>query len=357
MLVSDRAATAARRGRPQPRPNRPMPDAPQRVLLTGAAGFIGSHFAQRVLGEGIEVVGLDNLCDFYDPAAKRRNLDAVASTGGGFSFVEADLRDRAAVLAAVAEHRPDTVVHLAAMAGVRPSIERPDLYTAVNLDGTVNLLDAAVEHGVGRFVFASSSSVYGNNEKVPFAETDRVDYPISPYAATKKAGELICHTYWHVHRLPIVALRFFTVFGPRQRPDLAISKFLRLVADGRPIPMFGDGSTSRDYTFIADIVAGVRASMLHCSPDMPLPDAEGGGATGYRVYNLGGSSPVSLKEMIDTVGRVTGRAVKVEARPMQPGDVNRTYADVSRAAAELGYAPTTSLEAGMAAQWDWMRSP
>jgi len=327
------------------------------VLITGAAGFIGSHLTESYLADGHTVVGVDNFCDFYAESAKRANLSRAMSHER-FTLVEADIRDRGAVLEAFAQHRPGVVVHLAAMAGVRPSIERPDYYTSVNLDGTVNLLDAAVAVGVERFAFASSSSVYGNNPKVPFAETDNVDHPISPYAATKKAGELLCHTYWHVHGLPIVALRFFTVFGPRQRPDLAISKFLKLVAEGKTIPMFGDGSTSRDYTYVDDIVAGVRAAAAHCGAAMPYPEAAGGrgpASGGFRIYNLGGSSPVSLKDMIATIGDVVGKAPKVERMPMQPGDVDRTYADVSRSRAELGYEPTTALAEGIARQWAWMR--
>jgi UDP-glucuronate 4-epimerase len=330
---------------------------PQTILITGVAGFIGSHLADAYLAAGHRVVGLDNFCDFYDETIKRTNL-TDAMKHDGFTLVEADIRDRAAVLDAFTTHKPDIVVHLAAMAGVRPSIERPDYYTAVNLDGTVNLLDAAVAMNVGRFAFASSSSVYGNNAKVPFAETDNVDHPISPYAATKKAGELLCHTYWHLHGMPIVALRFFTVFGPRQRPDLAISKFLKLVRDDQEIPMFGDGSTSRDYTYISDIIDGVRKAVDHCSTEMPAPErgdgASGGATTGFRVYNLGGSSPVSLKEMIATIGEAVGRTPRIKQLPMQPGDVNRTYADVTRAQNELGYAPATSLAEGVKQQWDWL---
>lgn len=313
------------------------------TLITGAAGFIGSHLAERLLANGQRVVGLDNFNDFYDPQIKRASAGAL-NTHDRFEMVDADIRDRALVMQALAAHRPKTIVHLAAMAGVRPSIENPALYTAVNLDGTVNLLDAAIASDCERFVFASSSSVYGNNEKVPFAEEDRVDHPISPYAATKKAGELICHTYAHLHDLPMTCLRFFTVFGPRQRPDLAIHKFLRLVSEENPIPMFGDGSTSRDYTYVDDIVDGIVGAIDTC-----------GQIERFRIYNLGGSSPVSLREMIDTVGRVTGKPAKIDHKPMQPGDVDRTYADVSRAKAELGYEPRVSLEEGIARQWAWMQ--
>jgi len=324
--------------------SRPEPQArplPTPVLVTGAAGFIGSHLTERLLALGVRVVGVDNFCDFYDPAIKRRNL-ATALASGGFELVEADIRDAAAMDATVARTRPGAIVHIAAMAGVRPSIQRPRLYSEVNLDGTVSLLDAAARHGVERFVFASSSSVYGNNPKVPFAEDDPVDHPISPYAATKRAGELLCHSWHHLYRLPVACLRFFTVFGPRQRPDLAISKFLRMVRDGEDLPVFGDGSTSRDYTYVDDIVDGVLAAMQRIE--------------GFRIYNLGGSSPHSLTELIDTVGRVTGIAPRLKRLPMQAGDVERTFADVRRAADELGYAPKVSLEEGIARQWAWMRT-
>lgn len=314
----------------------------QTILITGAAGFIGSHLCERLVDTGHRVVGFDNFCDFYERSRKEANLDAKLRRHERFTLIEADIRDRDAVFAAFGEHKPDHVIHIAAMAGVRPSIENPKYYTEVNLDGTVNLLDAAVATGCGRFVFASSSSVYGNNEKVPFAEADPVDYPISPYAATKRSGELICHTYHHLHGLAIACLRFFTVFGPRQRPDLAISKFLRLVADDKPIPMFGDGSTSRDYTYIDDIIDGIVAACEH------IP------THGYRIWNLGGSSPVTLREMIRTIGRVVGREPRIDPKPMQPGDVDRTYADVSRSEAELGYGPKVSFEQGVRRQWQWL---
>jgi len=318
------------------------------ILITGAAGFIGSHLVDRLLATTeAQIVGLDNFCDFYDPQIKRKHI-APALTNDRFTLVETDLRDRQAILDCFATHKPTKVVHLAAMAGVRPSIENPALYTAVNLDGTTHLLDASIANDCQGFVFASSSSVYGNNPKVPFAETDNVDNPISPYAATKKAGELIGHTYHHLYQLPFIGLRFFTVFGPRQRPDLAISKFLQIVAKGETIPMFGDGTSSRDYTYIDDIIEGVVASIDKADPsntDHP-----------YRIYNLGGSSPVTLKEMIDTVSRVVGKPANIEQHPMQAGDVNRTWADLDRSNQELGYQPSTSLEVGITKQWDWLQT-
>jgi UDP-glucuronate 4-epimerase len=293
-----------------------------------------------LIAEGCRVVGLDNLCDFYNPAAKRGNLRAIAGHDR-FELEEAEIRDTGHVAELFERHRPDAVVHLAAMAGVRPSIESPAHYAAVNVDGTVNLLDAAVARSVGRFVFASSSSVYGNNEKVPFAEDDPVDHPISPYAATKKSGELICHTYAHLYGLPIACLRFFTVFGPRQRPDLAIGKFMRRIAADQPIPVYGDGSTSRDYTYIDDIIAGVRAALDRCDR--------------YRVYNLGHSEPVALSEMIAAIERVLGKEARIERHPIPGGDVRRTFADLTRARAELGYEPRIGFEEGLHRQWEWLR--
>ncbi len=311
------------------------------TLITGAAGFIGSTLSERLIAGGRRVVGVDNFCDFYARSRKEANVSGLRESSG-FELVEADIRDRSAMLGLFAAHRPDEVVHIAAMAGVRPSIEQPAYYTAVNLDGTVNLLDAAASHGASKFLFASSSSVYGNNRKVPFAESDRVDFPISPYAATKRAGELLCHTYWRLHGLPIFCLRFFTVFGPRQRPDLAISKFLRLMHAGEPLPFFGDGSTSRDYTYIDDIVDGVEAALARCDR--------------FDIFNLGGSAPVTLSELVATIEGVTGHSAELDRRPMQPGDVDRTYADLSHSGSELGYAPRVSLAEGIARQWAWMQA-
>ena len=312
----------------------------QSVLITGAAGFIGSSVAARLAGAGARVTGLDNYCDFYDPAIKRARAAGLRAEHG-VEIVEGDIRSRADVDRAFDAATPDAVIHIAAMAGVRPSIENPKLYTEVNLDGTVNMLDASVTAGVGRFLFASSSSVYGNNEKVPFSEDDPVDHPISPYAATKRAGELICHTYTHLHALPVTCLRFFTVYGPGQRPDLAIGKFMRLIHEGKPVPMFGDGTTSRDYTYIDDIVDGVLAALDRCA--------------GFNIYNLGGSSPVSLRELIDAIGSALGKTPRVEQLPMQPGDVERTFADTSRSARELGFESRVSLEEGLARQWASVR--
>ncbi len=323
----------------------PVVTQPQTILITGGAGFIGSTLADRLLEAGHAVVALDNFCDFYDPQLKRANI-APAMAHPRYSMVEADLRDREAVLDAVGTYQPDAVIHLAAMAGVRPSIENPSLYTAVNLGGTVNLLDAAVGHGVKKFLFASSSSVYGNAVKVPFSEADRVDLPISPYAATKKSGELICHSYHHLHALPILCLRFFTVYGPRQRPDLAISKFLQGIAQEREIPMFGDGTTSRDYTFVQDIVSGILAALEKCGSSPALS---------YGLYNLGGNQPISLRDLIQTIANVVGKPARIRTLPMQPGDVERTWADLTHSQADLGYAPTTPLAEGIAQQWAWMQ--
>jgi len=324
-----------------------MPDSSERILLTGAAGFIGSHTTERLLDSGCTVVGLDNFDAFYDPSIKRRNLAEVSRhrAASRFTLVEGDLCDGDTVARIFEKHRPTGVIHLAARAGVRPSIEQPALYAKVNVDGTTVMLEAARRSaGCTRFVMASSSSVYGNNPKVPFAETDDVNSPISPYAATKRACELIGHTYFHLYKLPVACLRFFTVFGPRQRPDLAIGKFIRFISTGEAVPMFGDGSTSRDYTFIDDIVTGVVASYDR------IPHH------GYRIWNLGGSTPVTLAEMVATIGRVVGKAPSIKHMPLQPGDVERTYADLTRSTAELGFRPTTPFQEGVRRQWTWYQS-
>src|SRR5215208_898623 len=312
------------------------------VLVTGGAGFIGSHLVARLLAEGRwRVSVVDDFNDFYDPALKRRNVAPHAGREG-FALREADIRDRAALEEVFKGAKFDVVVHLAARAGVRPSLAEPVLYAETNINGTVNLLELAREHGVRQFVFGSSSSVYGENEKVPFAEEDPVNRPISPYAATKAAGELLCHTYSHLFGLRCVCLRFFTVYGARQRPDLAIHKFARLISEGRPIPVFGDGTTRRDYTFVEDIVAGVRAAMDYEASD-------------YEVVNLGGSRTVSLSELIALLERELGQRAVIDRQPPQPGDVPQTYADVSKARRLLGYDPRTPIEEGIRRFVEWFK--
>ncbi len=316
----------------------------QTVIVTGAAGFIGSHSAEALLERGYRVIGVDNFCDFYDRSWKEMNLKSVGvgkGLGNRFEVEEIDITDGAAIDMLVAKAKPVAILHLAAMAGVRPSIEQPAYYARVNVEGTTHLLQAAVRHKVGKFLFASSSSVYGNMAKVPFSEEDPVSEPISPYAATKRSGELLCYTYWHLYKLPVFCLRFFTVFGPRQRPDLAIHKFTRLISRGEPVPFFGDGSTSRDYTYVEDIVNGIMLSLEKCDR--------------YRIYNLGGSDPVKLRELIDSLQKAIGKTAIIDRRPSQLGDVDRTFADLSRSSAELGYRPKVTLAEGLERFVEWFR--
>lgn len=314
------------------------------ILVTGAAGFIGSHVAQALLARGDGVVGVDNFDAFYDRAHKERNLEDIrAGSNGSIRFHEMDICEQSALTDIMRASGVTGVIHLAAKAGVRPSIEDPSGYARTNVMGTMSVQQAAAECGVDRLVIASSSSVYGNNERVPFTEDDIVDSPISPYAATKKACELVAHTHHHLTGMPTAMLRFFTVFGPRQRPDLAISKFMRLVSREETISMFGDGSTSRDYTYIDDIVRGVLSAYDR------IPEF------GYRVWNLGGDDPVRLDELIAKIGTVVGKEPRIEQRPMQPGDVDRTWADLARSGRELGYMPTTSIDDGLAQQWAWLQ--
>lgn len=310
----------------------------QNILVTGAAGFIGSHAAEALLQQGYRIIGVDNFCDFYDRKWKEMNLKSIKS-GEKVEVEEIDIIDGNAIDRLVAKTKPMAILHLAAMAGVRPSIEQPGYYARVNVEGTTHLLQAAVTHKVNKFIFASSSSVYGNLAQVPFREDAAVSEPISPYAATKRSGELLCYTFWHLYRLPVFCLRFFTVFGPRQRPDLAIHKFTRLISQGKPIPFFGDGSTSRDYTYVEDIVAGIVAAVEHCDR--------------YRIYNLGGSDPVTLKELIEELERAIGKPAIIDRKPAQLGDVERTFADLSRSRAELGYNPKVSLAEGLRRFGTW----
>jgi UDP-glucuronate 4-epimerase len=312
------------------------------VLVTGAAGFIGSHVSDALLARGDRVVGLDSFDDFYDPAAKERNLEG-ALDHAAFRLVRGDIRtpeDLAGLPDDV-----EAIIHLAARAGVRPSIEQPALYSDVNLMGTVRLLEWAKARGVRRFVFASSSSVYGNNEKVPFSESDPVDHPISPYAATKKAGEIICHAASHLDGIAMSCLRFFTVYGPRQRPDLAVHKFARILRGGGEIPMFGDGSTSRDYTYVDDTVSGVLGALEWVSR----------GGSPYGIFNLGNDRTISLAEMITTISDEMGVSPRIRQLPMQPGDVLRTHADIGLARRELGYQPATEFRLGVQRFLEWFR--
>jgi UDP-glucuronate 4-epimerase len=313
----------------------------KRICITGAAGCIGSHLTDRLLSRGFKVSGIDNFCDFYDPATKRKNL-AAALANQRFALVEGDIRDPGIVSHSVAGC--DAVVHLAAMAGVRPSLKDPALYQDVNVGGTLQVLDACRLEGVKNVIFASSSSVYGNNRKVPFSESDPVDHPISVYAATKKAGELLCHTYHAVWGLDITCLRLFTVYGPRQRPDLAIHKFSRLILEGKPIPIFGDGSMERDHTHIDDILQGLQAAI----------DRNPG--CGFRIINLGSDRPVRLDALVQAIETALGKEARIERQPVPQGDVRRTWADLTLARKLLGYQPRTTLEDGLAQFVDWLRS-
>lgn len=311
-------------------------------LVTGGAGFIGSHVAEHLLAAGHEVTVFDDLNPFYDPAIKRATLQVLERSGNGrFRFVQGDLVERASLDALFAGERIDQVIHLAARAGVRPSLQEPALYQRVNVEGTVNLLEAGRMAGVGKFILASSSSVYGVNAKVPFSEDDPIFQAISPYASSKLACEALGHTYHHVYGLDVVMLRFFTVYGPRQRPDLAIHKFARLIDSGRPVPVFGDGSTARDYTYVDDIVSGVLACTRR--------------QFGFGIYNLGESQTVTLLELIALLEQALGRKAVLDRQPLQPGDVPITYADISKARRDLGYDPRTKIAEGIPRFVEWFR--
>jgi UDP-glucuronate 4-epimerase len=314
------------------------------ICVTGAAGFIGSHLSERLCSRGDDVIGFDNFDLLYPRADKEKNLTKLRGEPK-FTFVEGDIRDAEALERVFAERHPEVVVHLAALAGVRPSLAEPARFADVNVTGTQRVFDASRAHGVARFVFGSSSSVYGRDSQPPFKESDPCLTPVSPYAATKRASELMLFTAHHLYAVDVTCLRFFTVFGPRQRPDLAIHKFARLMAAAKPIPMFGDGSTSRDYTYVDDIIDGVVAAI-----DQPRS-----GAPAFRVYNLGGSRTTTLKQLIDLVGKSIGMKPVIEALPEQPGDMQRTLADVTLSAKELGYAPKVSMDEGMRRFAEWWR--
>ena len=319
-----------------------------KALITGAAGFIGSHLSERLLDNGWTVVGVDNFDDFYDPQIKRRNV-GTSLQNKNFRLVEADIRDTLAMDKTLGDGI-EIIIHLAARAGVRPSIAQPILYADVNVNGTTVLLEAAKKHKVNRFIFGSSSSIYGNNEKVPFSEDDNVDFPISPYAATKKAGELICHTYHHLYGISITCLRFFTVYGPRQRPDLAIHKFAKLIEQNKPIPIYGDGTMMRDFTYIDDIIDGTVAAINHLSSHESRATSHE-----FNIYNLGESRPVSVNDLVVEIEKALGKKAVKEYLPPQPGDVERTYADVTKAVRDLNYKPSTAIQTGLAKFITWLR--
>jgi len=320
----------------------------QRVLLTGGAGFIGSHVAEALLRQGSDLTIVDSLDEFYAPAWKRSNLQEIRRTGD-YEFEQLDICNFEALRDVVRRVKPYAIIHLAARAGVRPSIEDPRLYERVNVAGTVNVLELCREFHVTRFVFGSSSSVYGATSHAPFSEDQVEMRPISPYAATKLAGELHCYTYAHLFSLPSVCLRFFTVYGPRQRPDLAIHKFTMLLETNKPLPIFGDGSTGRDYTYVDDIVAGVLAAMK-----MDLnTDAK---KVPFEIFNLGNSHPVKLNELVELLEAATGKKAVRQQKPPQPGDVPLTWAAVSKAEHMLGYRPSMGIEEGLKRFVAWYRA-
>ncbi len=310
------------------------------ILVTGCAGFIGSHLCERLLSKGHTVTGIDNFDDFYHRSIKERNVSASLKEDN-FIFIEGDLSDSSTYQKIAS--KPDVIVHLAAKAGVLPSLKDPQGYIQSNIIATQLLLEYMRENDLKKLIFTSSSSVYGNNKSIPFKESDAVDHPISPYAFTKKSGELLTHNYHHLYDIDVLNLRLFTVYGPRQRPDLAIHKFVKLIGSGQGIKMYGDGSTARDYTFVQDTVSGFEKAIDYIQ-----------GNTGvYEVLNLGNNNPVKLSELIDTIYSVMGQEKKVEQLPMQPGDVDITYASIEKAKQLLGYQPTTSIKEGVASFITW----
>jgi UDP-glucuronate 4-epimerase len=309
-----------------------------KVLVTGAAGFIGSHVTESLLAEGWEVVGVDNFDSFYDPAIKKENLKGVRRNKA-FRLVEGDIRDGAFLESVADGSKLDAVIHLAARAGVRPSLEQPKLYADVNVSGTVEVLEMARRNKIPKFIFASSSSVYGEREGAPFREEDNVDFPISPYAATKKAGELLCYAYHHNCGLAVSCLRLFTVYGPRQRPEMAIHSFTKAIDHGEPINVYGDGLSRRDYTYIDDVVNGILAALQR--------------ANDYRIYNLGNHRTVELRELVRLLEEDLGKKAEIKNLPPQPGDVPLTCADIQRAQEELGYNPSVPIDRGLELFIEW----
>ncbi|MFC4700122.1 NAD-dependent epimerase [Glaciecola siphonariae] len=324
-----------------------------KILVTGAAGFIGAHTARTLLDDSIDVVGIDNVNDYYDVSLKHARIDWIKthSNSGHFTFMQMDIADRTAMEALFAEHQFDRVIHLAAQAGVRYSIENPHAYIDANIVGFMNILEGCRHHHVAHLVYASSSSVYGANEAMPFSVTDNVDHPVSLYAASKKANELMAHTYSHLYDLPTTGLRFFTVYGPWGRPDMAPFKFTKAISEDTPIDVYNFGNHRRDFTYIDDIVAGVIQSTMHvASPnsnwDGKAPDPSSSKGP-WRVYNIGAQTPVHLMTFIETIEKALGKEAKKNMLPMQPGDVEATYADVESLVKDVGYRPSVSLEQGI----------
>lgn len=312
----------------------------KKILVTGGAGFIGSHLSESLLKQGHKVICLDNFNDYYNPRIKQRNV-ASFENNSNYELIQGDILDLQLLRQVFRNSNIAIIVHLAARAGVRPSIQEPLLYQRVNVEGTTNLLEMAKEFNIEKFIFGSSSSVYGKNKKVPFSEIDSVDHPISPYAATKKSCELICYTYHHLYNFPVTCLRFFTVYGPRQRPDMAIHKFAKLVFHNQKIPMFGDGNSRRDYTYISDIIDGICKSIERCSD--------------YHIYNLGESKTIELKNLIELIANCLGMEPIIQMLPVQPGDVPITYSDISKAKRELGYDPKVSIDEGIKKFVSWFK--
>ncbi|MFV9510459.1 GDP-mannose 4,6-dehydratase [Tepidibacillus sp. LV47] len=313
-----------------------------RILVTGGAGFIGSHLIDHLLQEGHEIISIDNFDPFYDKNIKLRNIERHFDFNT-FNFMELDIRNRDAIFSIFHKYQPEVVIHLAAKAGVRPSISDPYGYVDVNINGTINILDASRDVKVSKFIFGSSSSVYGLNTNIPFSEEDPILLPASPYAATKISGEAIARSYSNCYGLPIVSLRFFTVYGPRQRPDLAIHKFTKMILNQQPIPLFGDGTTSRDYTYVEDIVNGIKAALKK-------------EVSQYEVYNLGNDKPTKLIDLVRLIEEKTNRKAIINWLPMQTGDLPITWADLNKSRKELGYHPKIELNEGLELFIDWLKT-
>ncbi|MCJ7472217.1 MAG: GDP-mannose 4,6-dehydratase [Actinobacteria bacterium] len=311
------------------------------ILITGGAGFIGSHLSEKIIDLGHRVICVDNFNDYYDPAIKENNIKGIIDNDN-YKLYRADILDRQAIGEIFSASGIDLVIHLAARAGVRPSLANAALYEKVNVGGTINLLENCRERGINRFIFASSSSVYGGNKKIPFSETDRVDCPVSHYAATKKSGELICYTYHHLYNISVFAFRFFTVYGPRQRPEMAVHKFSGKILAGKPIELYGDGTSSRDYTYIDDIISGITNSLEFIN--------------GYEIINLGNSKPVGLSRLVGLIEDAVGKKALVDYKDPQPGDVFTTYADIKKARRLIKYRPETPIEKGIGYFIEWYKT-